>query len=65
MLDLRRREFITRLAGRKAGNKWERFTLNAQPRSLYVMTDASRHLWEHIIPPVETPRYSITFRTMA
>jgi alkylated DNA repair dioxygenase AlkB len=21
--------------------------------------------WEHSIPPVETPRYSITFRTMA
>ena len=50
---------------RKAGNKWERFTLNAQPRSLYVMTGASRHIWEHSIPPVETPRYSITFRTMA
>ena len=50
---------------RKAGNKWERFTLNAQPRSLYVMTGASRHVWEHSIPPVETPRYSITFRTMA
>jgi alkylated DNA repair dioxygenase AlkB len=50
---------------RKIGNKWERFTLNAQPRSLYVMTGASRHIWEHSIPPVETPRYSITFRTMA
>src|SRR5262249_48495797 len=49
---------------RKAGNKWERFTLTAQPRSLYVMPGASRHLWEHSIPPVETPRYSITFRTM-
>jgi hypothetical protein len=48
-----------------ARDKWERFTLNAQPRSLYVMTGASRHLWEHSIPPVETPRYSITFRTMA
>jgi alkylated DNA repair dioxygenase AlkB len=50
---------------RKIGNKWERFTLNAQPRSLYLMTGASRHIWEHSIPPVETPRYSITFRTMA
>ena len=37
----------------------------AQPRSLYVMTGASRHVWEHSIPPVETPRLSITFRTMA
>ena len=50
---------------RKIGNKWERFTLNAQPRSLYLMTGASRHIWEHSIPPVETPRYSITFRTVA
>jgi alkylated DNA repair dioxygenase AlkB len=50
---------------RKAGSKWERFTLDAQPRSLYVMSGASRHAWEHSIPPVDTPRYSITFRTMA
>jgi len=28
-----------------------------------VMTGASRHIWEHSIPPVDTPRYSITFRT--
>jgi alkylated DNA repair dioxygenase AlkB len=50
---------------RKIGNSWERFMLNTEPRSLYVMTGASRHVWEHSIPPVETPRYSITFRTMA
>jgi alkylated DNA repair dioxygenase AlkB len=50
---------------RKAGAKWERFTLNAQPRSLYMMSGAARHVWEHSIPPVELPRYSITFRTMA
>jgi alkylated DNA repair dioxygenase AlkB len=49
---------------RRSGNAWERFTLDAQPRSLYVMTGASRHVWEHSIPPVETRRYSITFRTM-
>jgi alkylated DNA repair dioxygenase AlkB len=44
--------------------KWERFTLEAQPRSLYAMTGEARHGWEHSIPSVETPRYSITFRTM-
>jgi alkylated DNA repair dioxygenase AlkB len=49
---------------RPAGEKWERFTLNAEPRSLYLMSGASRHVWEHSIPAVETPRYSITFRTM-
>jgi len=48
-----------------AGEKWQRFTLNAAPRSLYMMSGASRHVWEHSIPAVEQPRYSITFRTMA
>jgi alkylated DNA repair dioxygenase AlkB len=47
-----------------AGEKWQRFTLNAEPRSLYMMSGASRQVWEHSIPAVEQPRYSITFRTM-
>ena len=50
---------------RAAGEKWERFTLNAEPRSLYLMSGDSRHVWEHSIPPVEMVRYSVTFRTMA
>ena len=49
---------------RATGEKWERFTLDAKPRSLYMMSGASRHVWEHSIPVVEAPRYSITFRTM-
>ncbi|HXO69116.1 MAG TPA: alpha-ketoglutarate-dependent dioxygenase AlkB [Bradyrhizobium sp.] len=49
----------------RIGEKWERFTLDAQPRSLYMMSDASRHVWEHSIPGVEAPHYSITFRTMS
>jgi alkylated DNA repair dioxygenase AlkB len=49
---------------RTIGNKWERFTLEAEPRSLYMMSGASRHVWEHSIPAVEQRRYSITFRTM-
>lgn len=48
-----------------AGEKWQRYTLDAEPRSLYLMSGASRHVWEHSIPAVEAPRYSITFRTMA
>lgn len=50
---------------RAAGAKWERFTLDAKPRSLYLMSSASRKVWEHSIPAVEAPRYSITFRTVA
>jgi alkylated DNA repair dioxygenase AlkB len=51
---------------RRAVNaKWERFTLEARPRSIYRMSGPSREVWEHSIPPVEARRYSITFRTMA
>lgn len=50
---------------RASGRKWERFTLDAAPRSIYMMSGAARQDWQHSIPPVETPRYSITFRTMA
>lgn len=47
------------------GKSWDRFTLDAEPRSLYMMSGASRQIWEHSIPAVKSPRYSITFRTMS
>jgi len=50
---------------RAVGDKWERFVLRTAPRSIYGMSGPSRHEWEHSISPVEVPRYSITFRTMA
>jgi alkylated DNA repair dioxygenase AlkB len=50
---------------RKSGLKWDRFALNALPRSLYMMTGESRSVWEHSISAVEAKRYSITFRTMS
>jgi alkylated DNA repair dioxygenase AlkB len=50
---------------RRHGDKWERFALSAEPRSLYLMEGEARHDWEHSIPAVEARRYSITFRTMA
>jgi alkylated DNA repair dioxygenase AlkB len=50
---------------RKAAARWQRFTLEAAPCSLYLMTGAARSLWEHSIAPVAAPRWSITFRTMA
>ena len=50
---------------RKAtGDTWQRYSLTAEPRSLYMMSGESRTMWEHSIPGVEAPRYSITFRTM-
>jgi alkylated DNA repair dioxygenase AlkB len=50
---------------RKVGDKWERFTLAAQPRSIYLLSGEARRVWEHSIPPVDAVRYSVTFRTMA
>jgi len=46
------------------GPSWERFTLDAEQRSLYMISGASRRVWEHSIPAVEATRYSITFRSM-
>ena len=47
---------------RKAGERWERFSIVAEPRSAYLMSGAARTEWEHSIPPVSTLRYSVTFR---
>ena len=49
---------------RKAGSKWDRRSIIAQPRSAYVLQGPSRHEWEHSIPAVIEPRYSITYRSL-
>jgi alkylated DNA repair dioxygenase AlkB len=49
---------------RKAGSRWTRRALAAEPRSAYLLRGASRTEWEHSIPPLETLRYSVTFRTL-
>src|ERR1044072_2951342 len=49
---------------RKLGAKWQRFTLAAEPRSIYLLTGPARSEWEHSLTPVEALRYSITFRTL-
>lgn len=51
-----------RFRRRRAGG-FERFTLDAAPRSAYLLTGEVRHDWEHGIAPVALPRYSITFRS--
>lgn len=35
------------------------------PRSIYHLSGEARHGWEHSIAPIDVPRWSITFRTMA
>ena len=49
---------------RKQGEKWERVSLTAEPRSAYLLRGPSRTEWEHSIPGVEALRYSITYRTL-
>jgi hypothetical protein len=44
---------------RPAYAKWERFTLEARPHSIYMMSGPSREVWEHSIPAVEAQHYSI------
>jgi alkylated DNA repair dioxygenase AlkB len=49
---------------RKAGAKWERRSLTAEPRSAYILQGPARSEWEHSIPEVSELRYSITFRSL-
>ena len=49
---------------RKAGTRWDRVSLTAEPRSVYLLRGESRTDWEHSIPPVDQLRYSITFRNL-
>jgi alkylated DNA repair dioxygenase AlkB len=49
---------------RKIQGGWERFSLTAEPRSIYLMRGPARTDWEHSIPEVPELRYSITFRTL-
>lgn len=49
---------------RRDGKRFERVALDLAPRSAYVLTGPVRHEWEHSIAPMETLRYSVTFRTL-
>lgn len=46
----------------KPGGGWERRTVQVAPRSAYLLQGPARHRWYHSIRPVETLRYSVTFR---
>ena len=50
---------------KKAGDRWERLSLQIAPRSAYLTTGPSRHVWEHSISPQGQHRYSITMWTLA
>jgi alkylated DNA repair dioxygenase AlkB len=45
-------------------NRDEILSIELQPRSVYLMSGASRKIWQHSIPPVKELRYSIMMRTV-
>ena len=48
---------------RREGRGFQRFALDAQPCSAYLLSGDIRHEWEHSIAPVNAQRFSITFRS--
>jgi alkylated DNA repair dioxygenase AlkB len=48
----------------KSSNRDEILSIELQPRSIYLMSGASREIWQHSIPPVKELRYSIMLRTL-
>jgi len=49
----------------REGTGWRRANVMVAPRSAYLLRGPARRVWEHSIPPMETLRYSITFRSFA
>ena len=47
----------------REGAGLKRAAVMVEPRSAYLLRGPARRLWEHSIPPMETLRYSITFRS--
>ncbi|WP_010544713.1 alpha-ketoglutarate-dependent dioxygenase AlkB [Sphingomonas elodea] len=56
---------VLRLRRRTAEGRFERAELLLPPRSIYLLSGAARHDWEHSITPMATPRWSITFRALS
>ena len=53
-----------RFRRRKPGG-FDRFSVDVEPRSAYLLSGEARHDWEHSIAPGEQLRFSITFRTLS
>jgi len=50
---------------RRVQGGFRRATLPLAPRSVYHLSGEVRHAWEHSIAPLEVPRWSVTFRSLA
>ena len=58
-------EAVLRLRRRRAGGGFARAAQTLAPRSIYHLAGEVRHGWEHSIVPMETTRWSITFRSLS
>lgn len=50
---------------KRSGAGFERTTFELEPGHAYRLDGPARREWEHSIVPLEQPRWSITFRTLA
>lgn len=50
---------------RRNQSGFDRAKADLAPRSTYHLTGEVRHDWEHSIAPIDTPRWSITFRSLS
>ena len=50
--------------GPKNSNRAETLSIELRPRSIYLMSGASREIWQHSIPPLKELRYSIIMRSL-
>ena len=48
----------------KNSNRAEILSIELRPHSIYLMSGASREIWQHSIPPLKELRYSIMMRTL-
>jgi alkylated DNA repair dioxygenase AlkB len=49
---------------RESSKRAEVLSIELAPRSIYMMSGASRQAWQHSIPPVKALRYSIMMRSL-
>jgi alkylated DNA repair dioxygenase AlkB len=59
-----RMRFRPYLRGRSKTKRNDALSIELQPRSVYLMSGASRATWQHSIPPVKGLRYAIMMRTL-
>ena len=50
---------------KKENGNWVRVSQTLKPRSIYLLSGEARTEWEHSVPPLDSLRYAITFRTVA